>query len=253
MINNGMNPMGMNYDATAMKLKNIIQTYENKIKELEEVIRQKDFEIAVLKQKLNNSNNNMMNPMDMNMINQIYMNNMPNVEQINNTMNQINFHNKKEVLIRVDLENNSSINIQCFEDDKLSILRQKCNKIKGALSCLYEPLNENLTIKDIIEKYGYSIDNKQTKFISATFVTVMGSRTQLILDENCPIGIAIIHYFIKCNFIRGILHAKLKKLRFIYNAIALRLEDNTPIKEIFKNCGREPTVVINDIDNLVGG
>jgi len=59
----GMNPMGINnpqnlmnqmtMDNTALNVKNIIQPYENRIKELEEIIRQKDFKIAVLKQKLN--------------------------------------------------------------------------------------------------------------------------------------------------------------------------------------------------------
>ena len=40
-------------DENALRVKNIIQLYENKIRELEEIIRQKDFEIAVLKDKLN--------------------------------------------------------------------------------------------------------------------------------------------------------------------------------------------------------
>ena len=49
-----MNPMGMNnqpnlmngmiFDETAPNIKYIIQPYENKIKELEEIIKQKDFE-----------------------------------------------------------------------------------------------------------------------------------------------------------------------------------------------------------------
>ena len=51
-MNNQMNQMGM--DQTTMDIKNIVKPYEDKIKELEEKIRQKDFEIAVLKQKLNN-------------------------------------------------------------------------------------------------------------------------------------------------------------------------------------------------------
>ena len=92
MINNmnnfGMNPMGMNpllmnnmnnigmniqpnfMDNTALNIKSIIQPYENKIRELEEIIKQKDFEIIVLKQKLNNIQNNNMNMMNMNMMNQ---------------------------------------------------------------------------------------------------------------------------------------------------------------------------------------
>jgi len=69
MDNNGVNNIGMNniganqinmnnnqsnlMDKNAIRIKNLIQPYENKIKELEEIIRQKDFEIAVLKDKLN--------------------------------------------------------------------------------------------------------------------------------------------------------------------------------------------------------
>ena len=255
MFNNGMNPMGMNYDSTAMNVKNIIQPYENKIKELEEIIRQKDFEIAVLKQKLNNSNNNMMNPMMMNMnltmMNPVYMNNMNQI--YNNNINQMNFNNKREVTIWVALENNPAIKIQCFEDDKVSILRQKCNKIQGALSCDYELIRVDLTIKDVLEKYGDILENKQTNFMNVIFKTTQGSTKTLILDENCPIGIAIIHYFIKCNFLRGILLTKLRKIRLLFDSTILRIEDNTPIKEIFKNCPKNPGVLVNDVDNLIGG
>ena len=81
----GINGMGMNnqfnqinaidMNNTTLNIKNIVQPYENKIKELEEIIRQKDFEITVLKQKLN-KNNNLMN-MNINPINpMIYNQNM---------------------------------------------------------------------------------------------------------------------------------------------------------------------------------
>ena len=77
----GMNNIGMNnlpnlmngipMDETAQNIKNIIQPYENKIRELEEIIKQKDFEIIVLKQKLNNNNFDInfmnINPMMMNL------------------------------------------------------------------------------------------------------------------------------------------------------------------------------------------
>ena len=55
-MNNMMNNMQNLNDENVLRIKNIIQPYENKIKELEEIIRQKDFEIAVLKDKLNNNN-----------------------------------------------------------------------------------------------------------------------------------------------------------------------------------------------------
>ena len=104
--------MGMNnqlmtnfaMDETAMKIKAIIDPYEKKIMELEKIIRQKDFEILVLKEKLDNYKNNQMNmnnmnnmnnqinmnnQMDMNMNNQMNMNNMGNMMNPNMMMNNI--------------------------------------------------------------------------------------------------------------------------------------------------------------------
>ena len=186
----------------------------------------------------------MMNPMMMNMnltmMNPVYMNNMNQI--YNNNINQMNFNNKREVTIWVALENNPEIKIQCFEDDKVSILRQKCNKIQGELSCDYEAIHENLTIKDVLEKYGKILENKQTNFMNVIFKTTEGSTKALILDENCPIGIAIIHYFINSNFLRGILLTKLQKIRLLFDSTILRIEDNTPIKEIFKKCPKNPGV-----------
>ena len=58
-MNNPM--MGMNNEMTddiSSRIKVIVEPYEKKIKDLEEQIRQKDFEIAVLKEKLHISENN---------------------------------------------------------------------------------------------------------------------------------------------------------------------------------------------------
>ena len=92
MINNQQYFMnGINMDETAHNIKNIIQPYENKIRELEEIIRQKDFEIILLKQKLTNNMPNMpnfnfmnMNPMMMNMNMSPLMINMKNLNQQQN-------------------------------------------------------------------------------------------------------------------------------------------------------------------------
>ena len=51
MNNMEMNNIGMNNQ------QNLIETYENRIKSLEEIIRQKDLEIAFLKDQLSNYNN----------------------------------------------------------------------------------------------------------------------------------------------------------------------------------------------------
>ena len=130
--NNGMNPMFMNninemnnnqpnlMDADALRIRNIILPYENKIKELEEVIRQKDFEIALLKDKLNNNGNNnfhnIINPMMMN------MNNM--MIGINN--NNFQFEKGKEISI---FFNNSKYN--CFENEETYKLFEKIDDNNG--------------------------------------------------------------------------------------------------------------------------
>ena len=98
-----INPMGMNnqlmtnfaMDDTALKIKAIIEPYEKKITELEQIIKQKDFQIVVLNQKLNEfkkSQINMNNNMNMNMINPMMMNN--NI--INNNGNWKDFYNNFE-------------------------------------------------------------------------------------------------------------------------------------------------------------
>ena len=122
-----MNPMGMNnqlmtnfaMDDTSIKLKAIIEPYEKKITELEQIIKKKDFEILVLNQKLSkyknnpiniNNNINMMNPMmmsnDMNRMNPMMMNNdmnMMNPMMMNNNMNWRDFYNNMSNNNNIDL------------------------------------------------------------------------------------------------------------------------------------------------------
>ena len=69
MNENSMNNMGMNdknslnmkttmiIDKDVQRLKEIVKPYENRIKELEEINRKNNFTIAILKNKLNQMNN----------------------------------------------------------------------------------------------------------------------------------------------------------------------------------------------------
>ena len=101
-MNMNMNQIGMNntlmtnfaMDDTAMKIKAIIDPYETKIIELEKKIREKDFEILVLKEKLRtykNSSMNMNNPMSMDNKNQMGMN-MGNQMEMNMNNNQMDMN-----------------------------------------------------------------------------------------------------------------------------------------------------------------
>ena len=107
----GMNSIGMNLDQTAQNIKEIIQPYENKIRELEEIIKQKDFEITVLKQKLKNFNANQIN-----------------INQMNMLMSVMNLQEKgKEISVGLKIQDNKIIYAKCFEKEKASILREKLN------------------------------------------------------------------------------------------------------------------------------
>ena len=84
------------------------------------------------------------------------------------------------------------------------------------------------------------------------FKTIKGANISIDLDENCPVGILIIHFYIKINNIREIMRVFNFKTSFVNNSTVLRINDNTPIKKIFNN-NLNPCVLVDDNDNLIGG
>jgi hypothetical protein len=234
----GMNPMMMNNQ------QNFIQ-YENKIRELEEIIKQKDFEIIALKQKLNNiSNPNVinMNPM-MTGINQNQMNmNMENLFQ--NIKRELD-----EISINIKSENDEFV-VKIFEDDKVSILREKYN-LKKALTYNYKPLDENLTFKEIGIYHGSTIQEKN--HIYTINFQYNGKTIKVCLTEDCPLRMAIIYYLIKINREVLILQFFDGKLEFffIYNGAKLKINNNTPIKDIF-DMSLNPLVKVFESKNIIG-
>ena len=237
-INNQFNQMNiMNMDNVTMNVKNLIQPYENKIKELEEIIRQKDFEIAVLKQKLNisNVNNNFMN------MNQMMM---------NQNINQMMIENKEiGIIIKSEEEPRK---ITCFEHDKLSKIREKCN-IKGFLTHNYHILDESKSIKENGLKF-YDIIDVKPNFKHIAFKKTYGCNCALNLSDDLPIGLAIIYYIIRCEdpiYLLPLLNNKnkLNDIIFIYNAKQLNVKDVTPLRTIFLN-SNNPKVVVNLTKNL---
>ena len=170
----GMNPMlGMNnmnnqsnimyMDTTAQNIKSIIEPYENKIRQLEEIIKQKDFEILVLKQKLNQNNMHNNNFINMNQMNMM-------IGNINNLNQQIN--NEIEILIKA--ENGKFSKVKCLENDKVSTIRDKII-FQGFLTHDYNVIAENLTIKEAGIMDG-SLINISTNVKSIKFQTTRGKR-----------------------------------------------------------------------------
>ena len=260
-INNQQNLMnGLAMDTTTLNVKNIIQPYENKIKELEEIIRQKDFEIAVLKQKLNNKNcgsldnpMNMMNNNPMNMMNNIPMNmNMffPNFNQFENDKG-------RELKLKVKFENNE-YDISCSESDKASILREKININKKGWDFIYNfklinpalTFEENgicLTDLDICKYIVYTIGHSEIEIKPVMNLTFNFNSIKkfFFLSHDCPLDIAIYYYLLKLNnplFMKEVIN---DRISFLFNGSKLNIREETPIINIFKNC--EPTLIVMEI------
>ena len=221
--NNGMYPIrmnnqpnlmnGMEMDGTAQNIKNIIQPYENKIRELEEIIKQKDFEIIVLKQKLQNFNSTInyinMNPMMMNM-----------------SMNQNIGNRGKEISLNIK-KNKNIFNIKCFEYDKASILKEKFNLNNNEkLTYYFKLIDDDLTIKEngIID--GSIINVTSNLMINVSFKDKQ--RTNLILEGDCPVGYALIHYCLMRNVFL-IFDFLNYNISFLFNARRLEIQNKTTI------------------------
>ena len=260
MMNNiGINPIGiniqtnlMNYSAmntTTQNVKNIIEPYEKRIKELEEIIRQKDFEIAVLKQKLNKKKANDMNIN--NLMNMINMNNPINMMNVNNQMNMTNMNNPmnmfcpnideiipkgEKLLLKVKFENNE-YDIDCFQRDKASILRDKVqiNKLFFDFVFNFKMINMGQTFEEngIYTNTGII----EVKPIIQLIFDFNEIKYGLNLSHDCPLDIAIYHYLIELKdpFLLKVFANNGKKIDFIFNATRLNIKEETPLYKIFKN------------------
>lgn len=234
MMNNfnnlGINPMGinpvfgnnigMNNQLNLMDDNSLrIQIYENRIKELEQIIIKKDYEIAFLKAQLNNngisiqSNNNA-----------FFMNNM----MIN--LNKDLFVGERE--IHVNYENIKIYN--CLENDmtyKLfdqiepnknwNLLKYTLNgkKIHPFISISENGIEDGSLVKcnrAINLKFMDKDDSTKIKFV-------------IFLDENYPIKKAIKYYLLRAGK-----EGCYDLFKFMCNGSILNINDQTPIKYLIK-------------------
>ena len=279
-MNNPM--MGMNNqmnDDITTRIKTIVEPYEKKIKELEEQIRQKDFEIAVLKEKCyqaekNNINNNFQGinpfqiPMGMNNID-IGLGMPPMVNMNNN--------NEYSDIITLIFRGINDIKIiqKCFIDDEFGFVQKKIlkkinNPSNIQLKFIFNAKNTipNLTVSElgmtdnahifIVKK---SNNNSNTSNISLKsqesssfkirimFKTSQGSLLNIPFDNEISIGSALQKYLIRVNR-EDLIKSNQEKIVFIYNASKLSINDNRRLKDII--LGDQATIMVNDISNLIG-
>ena len=231
-----MNNMGMNMqpnlmDNTAIHIKNIIKPYEDKIRQLEEIIKQKDFEIIVLKEKLNKSNlnNNLMNmnpTMDMN------MNPMMNMGSSSDNKIKINIESRFKNFL-----------CHCDKNDKPSGLKSKL-----FLTYNYEELPYGKTLEEIGISNGSSI-NITDSICNITFEASTGLKTFIKFDGYCPLIQAIKLYCEKLDEQNIYQYVLNKRITFLFNGFKLDVFSTKLLKEIFGNFVR---ISVFDSQSVIG-
>ena len=225
MNNLGMNPIGINNIGMRMNnqinlmnmnqnIQNIIQSYEYRIRELEELIKQKDIEIASLQMKLNNKINTFDNLMG----------------------NMMQYSDQNKFCISINI----NANIKCPLNAQASIIRDILNK--GLISFNHKPISPSNTLQENGIKDG-SVINIIDRFYNLNFID-RGQHCCIVLDSDCSIKQAI-KYFLEKKGIKGIYQEISKgKISFSYNNTILNIQDETPIKNVFKNITNHKILVI---------
>jgi len=206
-----MNDFGMNMSAPNIKI--LIRTYENRIRELKEIIKQKDSEIFSLQQKLNKKN-----------------------EKNYNFFGNIDW--------QLDLVNdNISINIngkiKCPKDAKTYLIKDKL--INSYFTFNHKSISFNNTLEDNGIKNG-SMINISDFLYNIDFID-RGTHEVITVDGDCSIKQAIKYYSEKIGkkgLYQKILH---EQIIFTYKNNKLNALDETPIKKVF-NYIRDPFIIV---------
>ena len=143
-------------------------------------------------------------------------------------MNQELNGNDKEISLTIISENKKEL-VKCLISDKASILKEKCNLTKGALTFNYKVINTLLTIGENGIFNGALIYVKYD-IKSIAFRSTQGIKIPICLSEDCPLEIALIYYLMRLG---RIMDRDNKSVSFLYNACKLKFKDETPIKDIF--------------------
>ena len=170
----------------------------------------------------------------MNVMNMMNMNNPMNLLMPN--LNQIGNNKGRQLYLQVKYENNIS-NIDCFQWDKASILREKVkiNNAKGDFVYNFRWIDPDLTFEDNgIYKDDSIIEVKPIMNLSFDY---NGIRNTIQLSDDCPFDLAIIYYLLSLNdvFILKEMINNSNKFEFIFNATKLNIKEKNPIGIKFIN------------------
>ena len=217
-----------------MYIKNIIEPYEKRIKELEDTIRKKDFEIAVLKQKIFNINKS----------------------QKNNSKNLDNDNSQKINVIFIDHKNQQKT-ISCSQNEKTKKLFERY--LNDSLFEIRELIfsSDNIILPTFrrVEENGIlnnSIIQVQPKKLMSLVFERNGYNIGFNFDENISIGMAFIHYLIETEDENSIIELinNENSISFIYNQHKYNIKDKSCIKHTFPHLAR---ILVIEHGNIIGG
>ena len=210
-----MNNMPMN-NIPMNNQQNLIEFYQNQIKQLEEIIRQKELQITYLKNLLN-----------MNGVNYQYQNFM-NINPIG-VMNNLPVK-KKEVVVTF-IDGNRNEKYKCFENDVTYKLFEKINLFPNynliKYTCNGKKLHLFLTLKENGIKDGSIIEVGKTRTI---FFNGYKERICINIDEDYPLKKAIKLYLLKIGE-----ENYSDEFKFLFNSKVYNIRNKTPIKDIFSS------------------
>ena len=249
-----------------------INIYKERIKTLEELIKQKDFEIDNLKNRLSSNfcYNQNMQPINYNpMMMMEQMNNFKNkIENFNNEINDNNNTNKAKNEKKNDIVKNLTLNfsfhetnvqIQCQSNEKMKSIIKRFST-KAALEgdsyyfiCKGKKVIDDLTIdeneifdKDLIlvfETAENKKDEAQMKINSDPMINLtfnfQGKYLTIHVSKNSRFSEAVEKFVMKTCIPK-------KDLHFLYNSSLLQSNENRTIEEIFKGDNNIKIDAIND-------
>ncbi len=270
--------MNNNQMDISSRIKFIVEPYEKKIKNLEDQLRQKDFEIVVLKEKLNNAENNTLNGMPMGMGMCMGMP-YPMFKEPIFTHPLNNEKNEDSDIVNLIFkfqDREEKIEQRCFLDDEFSSVQKKVlQKINVNTNIKFifnsKNVNSQLTISElgmknnsyvlmlpesgIINDYLGSLDIQETNNIFTSkiniiFTTTSGVISSMSFDDNISIGLAIQKYLIRMGQ-EGLINSQSNHLTFLFNARKYQPNDTIKLKELF-GIRKSATIVVNDTHNIIG-